>query len=287
MSRLWQGADAAVVFVCGQSNAHAHNQFLPQQERITEPLGNVWAPDREPNQREDITDIVFTGYTTAGKNLGETQDHTACFAYYLAKKWQAAVDNGAPLPDLYIVQNSIGSQGIINGMWNRDKAMVLHPGDLQTADIALYPWSLKVNRLVMAQLRRRFARPVALGLHWIGSEQDTCEGGYDHPELTERYDAFFDTMLQALGQPCPLCLYKSLMAVPPVVAPVGPERINRELARQHERHPLGYLIGVDQHPAFDEAAPHRGVYDVDDGHYRPFVQEWFADRFWQWLELPE
>ena len=75
---------AAVVFIHGQSNAHAHGQKLPEEDRITEPMTHVFSLDRDPNQSFDITDVVWSGFTTAGKNLGESQDHTASFAYHLA-----------------------------------------------------------------------------------------------------------------------------------------------------------------------------------------------------------
>ena len=71
---------AAVVFVSGQSNAHAHGQFLAPEDRIAVPLKNVFSLDRKENQSFDITDVVWSGYTTAGKNLGESQDHTCCLA---------------------------------------------------------------------------------------------------------------------------------------------------------------------------------------------------------------
>ena len=61
---------AAVVFVSGQSNAHAHGQFLAPEDRITVPLKNVFSLDRDPNQSFAITDVVWSGYTTAG--------HRAC-----------------------------------------------------------------------------------------------------------------------------------------------------------------------------------------------------------------
>ena len=199
---------AAVLFISGQSNAHAHHQYLSEEEKITEPLKNVFALDRDPNQSFDIQDVVWSGFTTAGKNLGESQDHTASLAYHTALLWQNAIDNGMKLPDLYIVQVSIGSQGIINGMWNRDKEKVMKPGDLKNVDISLYPWALQVNRLAMENLKKQGFEPQVIGWHWIGSEQDILHAAYEREDFQERYDFFFDTMLEAIGAPCPLYLYK-------------------------------------------------------------------------------
>ena len=104
--------NVAVLFISGQSNAHAHGQLLKESDYIVNPLKNVFSLDRDPNQSFVITDVVWSGFTTQGKNLGETQDNTYSFAYFFAKLWQNAIDCGAMnLPDLYIVQVSVGSQG--------------------------------------------------------------------------------------------------------------------------------------------------------------------------------
>ena len=100
------GADstAAVLFISGQSNAHAHGRFMAEEDRIVETMKNVFSLDRTPNRSFDITDVVWSGYTTAGKNLGESQDHTYTLASFVAKYWQKSIDEGEKLPDLYIVQ---------------------------------------------------------------------------------------------------------------------------------------------------------------------------------------
>ena len=78
----------AVVFISGQSNAHAHGQKLTEEQQITEPLRNVFSLDRDPNQNYNLEKVVWSGFTTAGKNLGESQDHTASLGYHLANMWQ-------------------------------------------------------------------------------------------------------------------------------------------------------------------------------------------------------
>ena len=76
---------AAVLFINGQSNATAHQQFLSEEDRILTPMKNVFGLDRNPNQSFDITDVTWSGWTSMGKNLGESQDHTASLAYFVAK----------------------------------------------------------------------------------------------------------------------------------------------------------------------------------------------------------
>ena len=272
-------AKKAVVFIGGQSNAHAHGQKLPENEWITEPLPNVFSLDRDPNQAYDRDSVVWSGFTTAGKNLGESQDHTASLAYHLAKLWQGAIDAGKALPDLYIVQISIGSQGIINGMWNRDRARTLIPGPLGTVNIALFPLAQQIYRLVMADL----GEAEVLGFHWLGCEQEIWHEAYKSPELAERYDHFFDSMLAAIGVPCPVYFYETYLKLCcqrfgiPEEAAAG---VNAAIYRQAER--LGAtLVRAKDSPFWDETAQGYGIFAADNGHYLAKVQQWYAQRFFE------
>lgn len=267
----------AVVFIAGQSNAHAHGQKLPEDQWITQPLANVFSLDRDPNQSFEIRQLRWSGFTTAGKNLGETQDHTCSLAYYLALRWQDAIDRGEELPDLYIVQISIGSQGILNGMWNRDKAPVLVPGPLGKADIALFPLAQHIFRLVMADL----ADPLVLGWHWLGSEQEIWHEAWKAPDLDARYDHHFDTLLGCIGVPCPVYLYETYLSLCcarfdlPVEAADG---VNAALYRQADR--LGaILVKASSSPYWNADAPGFGIFAPDNAHYTAQVQQWFAQEF--------
>ncbi len=274
---------AAVLFISGQSNAHAHGQAMKACDRIETPLKNVFSLDRNPNQSFDITDVVWSGFTTKGKNLGETQDDTYSFAYFFAKLWQNAVDLGACLPDLYIVQISIGSQGIVNGMWNPDTEKIMQPGVLGTVNISLFPWALQVNQLVLRHLSARGKNPFVIGWHWIGSEQDAWEGGFDRADFLQRYDYFFDSMLQSMGEPCSVYLYKlcfQKFCLEANISSRGIDVVNDALQRQCKRHDNMVFIKTDRCPYWDENAPHDGIFAADNAHYLPEVQQWFAKRFY-------
>lgn len=276
--------NVAVLFISGQSNAHAHGRKLELSEYIAEPLKNVYALDRDPNQSLELTEVAWSGYTSAGKNLGETQDHTCSFAYCFAKNWQNAIDAGECLPDLYIVQISVGAQGIINGMWNPDKENILIPGDLDVVDISLYPLALRVYELAMSNLKRNGKSPIAIGWHWIGSEQDIREGGYDREDFGKRYDDFFDEMLQAIGDPCPLYLYKLYLeqyCAKKNFPLNGLRAVNDALYRQCERHDHAVFVELERSPHWDAADIHRGVFAEDDAHYLAKVHKWFADEFFE------
>ena len=277
-----QKTKAAVLFISGQSNAHAHGQRLRESERITQPLRNVFSLDREPNQSFGIADVVWSGFTTAGKNLGEIQDHTASLAYYFALLWQNAVNGGESLPDLYIVQMSVGSQGIVNGMWNPDRERVMIPGPLGTVNISLFPWAMQVNRLALTNLEKQGLEPEVIGWHWLGCEQDLWDGAYLRADLRQRYDDFFDAMLASMGGTCPAFLYKLYLenfCREHGIPGEGNDTINRELLRQCGRHPRMTLVRAEDSPYWDPSLPHLGIFAPDDGHYLAGVQKWYAGRF--------
>ena len=273
---------AAVLFISGQSNATAHQQFLAEEDKILTPLKNVFGLDRDPNQSLDITDVVWSGWTSGGKNLGETQDHTASLAYFVAKKWQAAIDSGKELPDLYIVQLSIGSQGIINGMWNRDKEPIVKPGILGEADISLLPLALHIQKLAMKNLRDAGKNPEVIGWHWLGCEQEVWYEAYLREDFKERYDYHFDVMRESMGGDIPIYLYKVLVrgGLERFNLPLEAEDyINDEITRQAKR--LGAKLNdVRNSPYWDENDKlYYGVLASDRAHNLPFVQEWIADEF--------
>ena len=64
-------SDVPILLVFGQSNAHGHAQPMPENERITSPLPNVWGLRQPENQSYDLLQPVWTHYTSDGTNLGE------------------------------------------------------------------------------------------------------------------------------------------------------------------------------------------------------------------------
>ncbi|MBE6911594.1 MAG: hypothetical protein E7473_03625 [Ruminococcaceae bacterium] len=273
---------AAVLFISGQSNATAHQQFLAEEDKVLVPMKNVFGLDRNPNQSFDISDVVWSGWTSGGKNLGETQDHTASLAYFVAKKWQAAIDEGKNLPDLYIVQLSVGSQGIINGMWNRDKEPIIKPGILGEADISLLPLALHIQSLALKNLRESGKNPEVIGWHWLGCEQEVWYEAYLREDFKERYDYHFDVMRKSMGGDVPTYLYKVVVrgGLERFELPLEAENyINAEIERQANRFGAK-LIDPRNSPYWDSNDNlYYGVLASDRAHYVPKVQEWFADEF--------
>lgn len=213
--------DAAVIFVFGQSNAHGHAIVMNDDEIIKEPMKNVFGLSAAKNRAYDLNEVVFDGYSSYGQNLGEDQDCTNRLATYLAKIWQAEIDSGNKkgLPDLYIVQISIGSQGtikayfwdgsVVDEMWMPDRPRIMKPGELNECDISLYPLAQQTVENTTKFLHSKFKNPISLGLHWVGSEGDTAP--FD-PTFFDRaadyYEEFFAGLRGKTDIECPLYLYE-------------------------------------------------------------------------------
>lgn len=85
----------AVFILLGQSNAVGHGIPMAPEDRIEQPLKNVFGLHRDENQSFDVEKLTWSGYTSDGMNLGETQDHTYSVANCLASQWQKKIDDGA------------------------------------------------------------------------------------------------------------------------------------------------------------------------------------------------
>lgn len=277
---------APVLLVFGQSNAHGHGTLLPAGERMSVPLKNVWGLDRRENQRYGLRRVTWSGYTSGGMNLGETQDHTCCLATEFTRLWQRAVDAGRPLCDLYIVQISIGGQGIAeqekNGcnMWYPRRRPVLVPGDLAHVDISLYPLAMQILPLVFSELRQRGKKPVVLGLHWNQWETEADTGGRAIAEAPGNYRALFDGFRRAVQMDFPIYLYQPLSGV--YHNPEGVAALCRLFA-QLSAVPGFELIDLSRTALWAPGRDDRGIFQEDLVHYSCDTHRWFAR--YQWKKL--
>ena len=162
-----------IFILLGQSNATGHASPMTEEDRIKEPLKNVYGLQRCDNQTFDIDRLSWSNYLGAGTNLAEEQDDTYSLANCLAKKWQNAVDNGADLPDLYIIQIAIGAQGVTEEyMWYPDRKETLVSGKLGTVDISLFPFCEHIFSLLHDSFSKKKIDYEIIGLHWRGGEND-------------------------------------------------------------------------------------------------------------------
>lgn len=271
----------AVFILMGQSNATGHGILMDPEDRIEQPLKNVFGLHRQPNQSFDSTRLVWSGYTSAGMNLAETQDHTWSVANALAIFWQRAIDEGAQLPDLYILQIAIGAQGVREGyMWHPDRAPKLIPGKLGTVDISLHPFSMHIFSLLEASL----GEFQIIGLHWRGSENDA----YDDP-----------AQVRGMVEPVYARLigdWNRILKKPPIILHkiVAHERYTdrdasgRQLESMHiineifnemaQMHPNVSVFDVRACPEFVPDVRGNGIFKSDMVHFTPEVNRWVAKK---------
>lgn len=282
MTKLDKNADCAIIYIFGQSNAHAHCQKMEDNDVIKEPMKNVWKLDTADNQSFDLKEAKWSGFTSYDYNLGETQNCTYSMASFLAKKWQARIDAGENLPDLHIVQMSIGGQMIIGGMWQPHYSHVnaLTPGTYDICEIALYELSTYLLPIINKSLSK-YKNVQSLGLHWIGSEGDTYPGTYDRPDFHDIYYNFFTSLIDKTGFDTPLYLYKvvrekNLLKKNESIA--GIQGLTAEYEKLCGLINNCCIVDPRKAPFYDATKEDDGLFSPDLSHYHKYTQEWFADR---------
>jgi len=169
---------AALFVLLGQSNATGYAVPMREEDYINIPMKNVFGLHRRDNQSYDNTELTWSGYTSHGMNLAEEYDHSYSAANCLASLWQEHIDlgNRCSLPDLYIIQISIGAQGVTgNYMWNPDYEKRLIPGPLGIADISLLSFTEHILSLVPDSFEKLGLDYDTIGIHWRGGENDMAE----------------------------------------------------------------------------------------------------------------
>ena len=288
---------APVLIVMGQSNAHAHGTHLPEDEIIRTPLKNVFGLSREYNQTYDLSDVVWSGFTTSGMNLGESQDDTCCLANVFAAKWQKAIDSGVELPDLYVIQISIGGQGIAqfeeNGwnMWWPLRELRMKPGRFPEADISLYPLATEVLSLAMMNLITAGKHPKIIGLHWNQWETEVGTGSRAFNEAEKNVENIFWGFFTALGSDksgknIPLRLYRPLAdGVYLDERRVRMDKMADLLDSFTGKYPDCKVLDLRNSPLYNDTPKTHGIFQNDGIHYTGESQRWFADC--QWNEIFE
>ena len=273
----------AVFILLGQSNAVGHGVPMKKEDVVSVPMKNVFGLSREKNQSYDGTALCFEGYVTAGMNLAEEQDDTYSVANCLAKTWQAEIDRGAALPDLYIIHIAIGAQGVTSTyMWYPEREPVLKPGKLGTVDISLYPFTEHILSLLDGYFKEAGKEYEVMGLHFRGGENDTTvEKEVLEKELFDIYTRIFDGFEKKIGK-YPLVLHK--IVCPDRCMDMDPtgvklERmhyINSVFLRLAEKYG-GEIFDATKAPQFIPNVRGNGIFVGDCVHYTPEVNGWVAE----------
>lgn len=276
---------AAVFIMLGQSNATGHALPMRKEDVIGTPLAHVFGLRRDPNQSFDTDRLVWSGWTSADTNLGETQDNTYSVPNCLAAAWESAVDAGADLPDLYIVHISIGAQGVTSRyMWHPDYKRVLVPGPLGIADVALTPLTVHVLSLLKDSFDRMGKQMRVIGLHWRGGEED-IELPVEalEPVLTGVYEAILPAFRSAVGTDCPIILHRVVcFERADDLDPTGEFRrstyyVDRVFDDLAARLPDCTVFDPRSAPFYDPAPPIHGIFEDDHVHFTERLNKWVAE----------
>ena len=267
----------ALFVLLGQSNAVGHAVPMTEEDKILTPMKNVFGLHRKENQKLDLEQLTWSGYTSDGMNLGETQDHTYSLANCLAKYWQEAVDGGKDLPDLYIVQIAIGAQGVApQFMWHPDREPILIPGTLSKVNISLYPFTMHILSLVKESL----GDFDAVQVHWRGGEQDMA-AVFEDPaiDLQSPYQRMVDDLNKTLDYPT-IVFHKIVAKDRMAEEPTGTKtRIMADINAIFENFAKKENVTTfdpRNYPGFDPNVMGEGIFKDDNIHFKPEVNRWVA-----------
>lgn len=274
---------AAVFILLGQSNAVGHGTPMAEEDKIATPLKNVFGLHREQNQSFEMNKLTWSGYISSGMNLGETQDDTYSVANCLAAQWQARIDSGESLPDLYIVQIAIGAQGVMpRYMWYPGREKQLIPGKLGTAKISLYSFTRHIFSLLSQSFREMGKEYEIIGLHWRGGENDaTVPAEEVRASLEEIYETLLAGFWEDLGE---VSVVLHRLACPDrmnVLDPTGGflktmHYINRLFEKLEAKYPNVSIFDPRNAPQFVPDEPGNGLFIKDKVHFTPQVNAWVA-----------
>lgn len=289
---------AAVFILLGQSNATSHRAYMVEEDKIIDPMKNVFGLRWQENQSYDSSELVWSGYTSHSMNLGEWQDHTYSISNCLAKLWQKAVDQGAQLPDLHIIHISIGGQslspaelfpkdGASRDMWDPDRKEHLFPGRLEdSVDISLYPLTRHVFSLVEDSFRKMGKEYEVIGMHWRGGESEYLVKKEELERyLPGLYERFFDGLYKSLGAVPPVVLHRmacdSLMTELDSSEEYGESfcYINQVFDKLSQTYDNMSVFDVRQYPGYNPDSRTRGLFQADACHFLSEVNQWVTEQF--------
>lgn len=273
----------AIFILLGQSNAVGFGNFMSEEEKIKEPLKNVFGLHRSLNQSFDNDKLFWSGYTSSGMNLGETHDDTFSVANCMASLWQKEIDEGADLPDLYIIHISVGAQGVAekNSMWSPDYDKILVPGTLGNVKIALLPLTEHILSLVKPSIEKMGKELDYVGLHWRGGEQDTLVP-VEHLKkvLKDIYISMLDRFYNAVGRKIPVVMHN-------ITHEEASKRNNEiesfhyinetfeEISKENEN---VKIFEVRKAHFYNENVYDRGIFKEDAVHYTSKTNKWVAEQ---------
>ena len=277
---------AAVLILLGQSNAVGHGLPMDEQDKISVPLKNVFGLHRRDNQSFSNKRLTWSGYTSAGMNLAEEQDHTYSVVNCLAKQWQDHIDSGnlLLLPDLYIIQIAIGAQGVTEKyLWYPEREEQMKPGRTGDCRISLFPFSRHIFSLVDDSFKEMGKGYEIIGIHWRGGENDMCEDeAMLRSDLLPIYRTLLDGFNDLLDSP-PTYLHRVICGDrADDLDPSGQMRKNMVYVNQvfetlEGEYENVFMFEPSEAPQYVPNVRGNGVFGNDAVHFTREVNEWVAE----------
>ena len=276
--------DPVLFILLGQSNAVGHGIKLEENERIDVPLKNVFGLTWDDNPFPSENSAVWRGFVTKKMNLGELTENFGSIANYLAPMWQSAVDLGEELPDLYIVNISMGAQGVTEQyMWYPEREVKFVAGPLGVANISLTPYAENILSRVKKYFDGLGVSPKTY-IHWRGGENDylvpkakleTC--------LPEIYRTIFTRLWSALGDKPKTYLHRIVCDTRandfnPVdgLSLVSMGYINNLFYALAEEFENVEVFDSAEIPGYTLATEERGIFIEDKVHFTADANKWVA-----------
>lgn len=283
----WRPGDAAVALVLGQSNAEG-----AETTPSVGPLANVhmmptaaraFAPFSTVPQNGLVRNNLFRTLTAARANPATS----------LALAWQARIDAGEALPDLYIIHCAGGGQGVSARVeqadasrWNPARAKSAGAGaasseeyrapadGVEDPDASLFDLARDAARAGVSALFREGLRPRVLGALWLQGEADAT-----HVLSAREYGPGLGQvhagLKEALATPS-LPFFPAYLATQSYVA-TGEVRAQTDAFLAFAPH--SEYVDIRNAPHFDAGAgPDFGVY-IDGRHYNAASHDWLAEEF--------
>lgn len=267
VGRTWGENDVALAFFGGQSNCGGEYGTAPAG-----PLANVKVMKRQAT--------VFADYSQTDNNVFSTAKANKAGALQeMARYWQARVDAGDDIPDLYCVAVSTGSAGFeADGTGGGERYWA---SDELDYDDDPFPENGSLWRMWMDSLRNAVEdilaqgkNPVLFSVLWAQGEEDGRQG-FSSKDYERHLFEFYAATAEVLGvQELPFHMVEVLSSSTfPYVS-----RVNAAFERLAEVYPSARLLRWDEYSSYDQTAAQKGIYGGDGIHYDANAQANLAER---------
>jgi hypothetical protein len=273
---VWRENDVALSFFGGQSNCSGEYGTAP-----ADPLANVFVMKRQTS--------VFAAYDDADNNVYSTAKAGKAGALQeMARYWQARVDAGDEIPDLYAVAVSTGSAGFEadgTGAGDREWAHDLldYTGTAFGENLSLWKMWMDSVRSAVEEIRKMGKNPVLMSITWIQGEEDARQELYSR-EYARNLFEFYRATSSILGrEDLPFYMVEVLSST---YFPYN-ARINNAFQKLADTYSSAVFIRWDDFADYDQTDSQLGIYGGDGIHYDADAQAYLSERVYDRLSVEE